>query len=322
VDATAALADDIAALRTAAGACAPDVRAVLGVTGADHRAWLERIASNPVADLADGGLARVTLMDGKGRMRADVVVLAVPDRDGVMLDVPASHRPALLRLLDMYVIQDDVQITDLGEAFRFVSLMGPGHGDVATACGVDVPGPESLKPLDGGGWALPHRLSGLPGVDLLVPIGDVEAWLDRLSGAGAARVAPAALDVVRIGNGVPWFGPDLSTDVIPLEAHLDDWVSITKGCYPGQEVVARITNLGQVARKLVGLAAPGHANVEPGELHGTGEQADKAAGSVTSVAYDPCDDVTLALGYARRAFWKDGTGVRAGDVTFTVRSLG
>jgi folate-binding protein YgfZ len=164
-------------------------------------------------------------------------------------------------------------------------------------------------------------IMGPPALDLLVPAGATGSWLERLASAGATTVDAEAFDVVRIGQGLPWFGPDLSADVIPLEAHLDDWVSITKGCYPGQEVVARIQNLGSVARKLVRLSVPGEVALEPGELAGTGERSDKTAGVLTSVAYDPVDDITRALGYVRRAYWKTGSHVRAGEIELDVFAL-
>jgi folate-binding Fe-S cluster repair protein YgfZ len=99
-------------------------------------------------------------------------------------------------------------------------------------------------------------------------------------------------------------------------------VSVTKGCYPGQEVVARITNLGQVARKLLRLSAPGRVELAPGTaLVGMGERAGQDAGKLTSAAWDPLAERTVALGFLKRAFWPAGSVVRAGDAELTVTEL-
>jgi folate-binding protein YgfZ len=170
--------------------------------------------------------------------------------------------------------------------------------------------------------ALTSRHFGAPGADLLVPIGEIEPLLAQLVAAGAVRVERPALEALRIARGVPWWPADLAPDVIPLEAGLAADVSITKGCYPGQEVVARITNLGQVARKLLRLSAPGRHELASGTvLTGTGEQAGKEAGKLTSVAWDPLADRTVALGFVRRPWWKDGTVVQAAGSELEVNAL-
>ena len=330
------VAEQLAALREGAAVAAPDLRAVVGLSGPDTLDWLERLVSAPVKDLPAGCCRWATLMDGKGKLRADLRLIrppadvaAGPGGDasgGWLIEIPATHAPALLRVLDMYILRDRVTLEDRSASHRFLALLGPKADDVLAACGLPRPqacggdgavsaGPEGLL-------LMPSRLYGAPGFDLLLPAAARETLRARLVAAGAVPVEPPALQLLRIEQGVPWFAEDLADNVIPLEAGLDEHVSITKGCYPGQEVVARISNLGQVARKLVRLSAEwsGGAPPElaPGALTGTAERAGQEAGKLTSFAHDDSRRRTVALGFARRAFWTPGTRVAAGAVELQV----
>jgi folate-binding protein YgfZ len=245
-----------------------------------------------------------------------------------LLESPASHAPTLLRVLDMYILRDQVELHDRTASHAFLALLGPRAGEVLAACGL--PRPEvcggdgtAVAHEPSGALLMPSRLYGAPGFDLLLPLPALDALRLRLVAAGATPVETQALQIARIEQGVPWFAEDLSQNVIPLEAGLDGYVSITKGCYPGQEVVARISNLGQVARKLVRLSAtsaggePAALSV-PAALTGSGERAGQDAGQLTSIAHDPTRRRSLALGFVRRAFWTPGTRVFSGGVELQV----
>jgi folate-binding protein YgfZ len=316
-----ALRQELAALRDGAAVAAPELRSLLSVSGEDHRAWLDRISSMPILPLEAGRSVWATLMDGKGKLRCDMRVTDLGDAGdpgSLLIELPASHHATLLRVLDMYILRDKVALTDLSASHSIVSVLGPGAGAVLGAAGLPTPTGDGVVSQDGV-HGLAARLYGVPGTDLLVAADEADALLTRLEAGGAVRVGRTALDVVRIDAGVPWFAEDMSDAVIPLEAGLDQDVSITKGCYPGQEVIARIANLGQVARKLMRLSAPGRVAVGQGtELIGTGERNGKPAGHLTSIAHDPITDRTLGLGYTRRAFWKEGTELSADGATFTV----
>ncbi|RKY20670.1 MAG: hypothetical protein DRQ55_06930 [Planctomycetota bacterium] len=383
------LVEEINALRNDAALCRHGTRCLVRAGGGDLLPWLERIASLPVSDLAPGGLLALTLMDGKGKLRADPRVLApgVP-AEGLLLELPSSHREQILRLLRMYVITDDVTLEDLGdgdgegdgstddanggaasrtapqpgdiagdtsaaraarEPWALITLAGPAAGERLTAC--DLPAPGAGQVAAAGELLLaPSELSGTGGFDLIGPLSRLAEAERSLLASGVKTASPAALQVVRVGAGVPWFAEDMAGGVIPLEALLDHKVSSTKGCYPGQEVIARIVNMGQVARRLVRLTgtagtagaagdvsaasnsgaddgagsagAPGghvHAALHPdAELQG---EDGRALGVLTSVARDPTNDTTLGLGYVKRSRWKTGAQVKVGDVTLDVTSL-
>ena len=315
----ATLQDELTRLRTGAALCTPDLRFVMRARGGDLLPWLDRICSNPVADIQPGQCVSAVLMDGKGRMRTDLRVLAVgdPAEQGLLLDLPLSHRAQLARLLDMYIINDDVQVEDLSTELRTAVVLGPGAADALRAVGLEAPAAGALT-THGDVTALPSALLPGAGYDLIFGGDAGRDLIDGLFAAGAQRIAPETLEVERVLAGVPRFAQDLAVEVIPLEANLDDHVSTKKGCYPGQEVVARIVNLGQVARRLMRLSAAGEQTFEAGvdlcELDG--EQ--RGVGMLTSSAYDPGSDTTHALGYVRRKAWNPGTRVQIGGTELEV----
>ncbi len=322
----ASLRDDLTALRTHVAVCSPGVRSLIAVSGPDHVAWLDRISSMPVATLEPGRAVGTTLMDGKGKLRADLRVLHVPAGPGeearLLLDIPASQHAGLLRLLDMFILRDKVVLTDLGASHRFVSVLGPHADALLAGAGLPCPREDELLHDDRVLAAVRSRLCGAPGVDVVLQADCVDALLGQLVDGGARAIGMAALQVERLANGVPWFASELAGGVIPLEAGFDADVSVTKGCYPGQEVVARITNLGQVARKLVRLSAAGrHALASGTLLLGTGERAAQEAGQLTASAFDPLTQHTLALAFLRRAFWKPESVVRADELPLEVAEL-
>jgi folate-binding protein YgfZ len=313
------LTDQIATLREGAALVRHGQRTLARATGGDLLPWLERIASLPVNDMSAGEVRALTLMDGKGKLRADPRVIATgAPAEGVLLDLPASHREQVVRLLTMYVITDDVTVEDLVESHVLITVAGPGAGEHMTAAGLPTPDAGRAE-LSGELVVLASELSGTGGFDLVGPTAAVDAAAQSLTEGGVSEASLDALQVVRVGSGVPWFASDLADGVIPLEALLDRKVSTTKGCYPGQEVVARIVNLGQVARKLVRFVGPAGADLAPGAELDVDDG--RKVGVITSVVADPAGDRTLALGYAKRSHWKTGSEVRAGEVTLQVESL-
>ncbi len=317
----ATTSEQLTALREGAAFCSPDARFLVRAHGKDLLPWLDRLLSLPVADIEQGQCVHATLMDGKGRMRTDLRVLAPgPPAQGLLLDLPLSHRAKLLTLLDMYVITEDVHFEDLSAGLRSASLIGAAAPFVLKTCGFEAPAAQHLSHDGSTFYVLPTMLVSGPGFDLFFD-GDLgRDIIERFFEAGAVRVEPGQLNALRVAAGVPWFAEDLSGDIIPLEANLDAKVSIHKGCYPGQEVLARILNLGQVARRLSHLSVAGDQTGGDARQAGAAlmTQDGKTAGKLTSVAYDPTADTTFALGYLKRASWDPGSKVLAGEVLLEV----
>lgn len=304
----------LAALREGAGLCDHGLRQVLAAGGADVRPWLERLVSLPVEDVAAPACLRTTFMDGKGKLRADPGLLMLDDQ--VLLDLPADPSGKLARLLEMFVINDDVQLAARPD-LTVLTLAGPAAADALAALDVVAPGAGGLARGADELLVVPSALAPTPAWELVLPVDGVAALTEGLAAAGVVTVERPALDLERIRAGLPWWPDELSHEVIPLEARMEEQVSTTKGCYPGQEVVARIRNLGQVARRLERVRAPaGEVPAErPVEL--TTDEG-KAAGLLTSVAVDPADGQRHGLAFLRRAWWKAGSAVQGAGSTWTV----
>jgi len=227
----------------------------------------------------------------------------------------------VLGALERYLISEDAELSDATAAFGQLSLVGPeGDALAARVLGLGAPAGPALRPFDAGGamgWALPQGLL-LSGVDLLVPVEAVGAVFDRLLQAGATPVGFDALEVLRVERGTPRFGADMDEKTIPLEANLQRAIHYQKGCYIGQEVIARATFRGHVNRHLVGLRFAGAAPALRTELF-TG---DRRVGWVTSVVESPRLG-TIGLGYAHRDVDKPGTELTLGGGTakVTIASL-
>jgi folate-binding protein YgfZ len=147
-------------------------------------------------------------------------------------------------------------------------------------------------------------LTGPDAFSLVGPRGQQDAVLSALESAGAIRCGAAAVQAARIESGIPLYGVDITEDNLPQEidrnAHA---ISFTKGCYLGQETVARIDALGHVNRTLVGLRFTGNAIPEPGCELKAGETI---VGRVTSAAWSPSHGGAIALGYVRQGHNQPG----------------
>ncbi len=211
------------------------MRAAIEVGGADHREWFDRLASAPVRELPAGRAVGLTLMDGKGRLRAELRAAACLPDGGLLLDVPEAARAALMKVLDMYVLLRARDAARCVGVARVVARARAGRA-AATLAAAGLPVPREGEALVAPGVvaALASRHFGAAGADLLLSADDAAALVERLVAAGAVRVERPALEVQRIAQGVPWWPADLGDGVIPLEAGLDADVSITKAATRGR----------------------------------------------------------------------------------------
>ena len=238
-------------------------RAVITLTGGDRLAWLHSISTQHVADLTDGACTENLSLDGQGRVedhwqQTELGVITYLDTE------PWRGEPLLAYLTKM-VFWSDVQPT--GADFGVLSLIGPRLADpaVLAALGLDALPAESMAlPLPSGGFArrMPSRRGGPVELDVVVPRREVSAWLDRLEAAGVRRAGVWAYEAHRVASRRPRLGVDTDERTIPHEV---DWIGppglgavhLDKGCYRGQETVARVHNLGRPPRMLVLLHLDG-----------------------------------------------------------------
>jgi len=276
-------------------------RTLVRATGTDRVSFLQGMLTNDVARLEPGRNRPALLLTIQGRVTADVRVAA--DGDALLLDVDVRARDAFLAALDKLLIADDVELTVVDVAMIGVT------GNLAVT----------------GASRAPRLLGGeLGAADAVVHSSPAEApqlW-DAFVEAGARPIGMEALEGRRVELVIPRIGLDMDESTLALELPVDYAISQTKGCYLGQEVVARGTARGHVNRKLVSMTLAG-----PLPPAGTPLVRDgKEVGRLTTVARAFGAGTGAALGFVRREAWDPGTelAVRHGHaVTIaTIAALG
>jgi folate-binding protein YgfZ len=305
---------DADAYAAATGACALVDRSDAGkllLTGDEAAAFLDAQVSNQVTDLAPGTGRYAALLTNKGKMLGDLRILHTQtDPPGLLL---LTERVALQALFDHVrrgLIGWDAELHKRTLELGLLSLIGPGSDTVAAAAGLPVPGGEE------------HGVIGIVartdvGLDVLPAAAEVDAVRNRLMAAGARPIAEAIAEVVRVERGRPRYGVDLDASVMPEEAGIvDRAVSFTKGCYVGQETVARLHWRGKPNRHLRGLTLDGPA--ASGDALRAG---DREVGQVRSTVDSPRLG-PIALAFVRREV-EPGAAVEVGDAgtTATVVAL-
>jgi folate-binding protein YgfZ len=292
--------DDYRALRDGLGAYRLR-RDVLTVTGPDATAYLQGQCSQDLDGLAVGSAVDALVLEPDGKLTALVRVTRTAD-DAFVVDVDGGFGDAVAARLARFKLRSKLAIESLD--WPAVALRGPRAADVPPVAGGE--------PL-----VLPFAWNGVAGLDLLGPGTEaVVADLDELRWCG-----DEAWEAVRIEAGIPTMGRELDGRTIAAEAGLvERTVSFTKGCYTGQELVARLDARGnRVARRLCGIVLPADGTppaTEPGGLVGadlTVAGGDgKVVGAVTSAAWCPGIGAVAGLAYVHRSV-DHGTEVAVGD---------
>ncbi|HEX7184550.1 MAG TPA: glycine cleavage T C-terminal barrel domain-containing protein [Thermoanaerobaculia bacterium] len=263
----------------------------LEMLGADRQRFLNAYVTCDVKSLAPGAGAYGFLTSAQGRILSDLVVLAHEDR--LWLEVPPGQEGPVAEHLRKYVIVDRVEIRPLADMLP-ITLAGPRAEEVL---GISGPLPESPwhhtrmmvcgteVALQRGGRSGRSDRTGAPSFTLWVSASIAPHLTERLVEAGAAPVSLDALEVLRTEAGIPRFGLDFGPDNFPQETGIEEAVSYTKGCYLGQEVVARIHYRGGVQKELRSLLFDGDAPPPPGRrLLQEGREAGTVGTAVRSIA--------------------------------------
>lgn len=316
-------------------------RATLAITGPDRLSFLNRMLTQDFKDLADFQARPSFLLNRKGRIDADLRILALPGR--LLADVDAFAAPRARAELDKYLITEDAAITNLTADFHTLSLHGPAAAallarlstPIAGAPIADIqPGGVSIIKLAGAEVIVDRRdLTGEIGLDLRIPTAAAGTVYEAISTPWSARTAAAApttdlarrigwhaLNIARIEAGEPIYALDFGPDSLAHECGPDvlhSRVSFKKGCYLGQEIVARMQSLGHPKQKLVGLRfdhPPGPGAAEDAQQAITGTplvEADTPGstviGAVTSSCLSPMlSQAPIAIAMVKYAFATPG----------------
>lgn len=300
-------------------------RGRLHLRGSDTTAFLHRLLANDVKGLGPGQGNRNLLLSGKGKTEHEFDLLPLEDGagPGYSLTTAPGQSARLASALDMYLFADDVQIEDVTPECAPLAICGPRAPQLlGEILGVQPP-TEPYTPMTVEWAGAPVTLVGLPvagspGWRVDTVPGVVQALWTEIVGAGAEPGGLVARDALRVEAGQALFGMDLDDTVYPQEARLEDAFSLTKGCYIGQEVVAKIDTYGGLNKCLFGLRVDHDDPVPAGTRlmrEVNGEWRD--LGVATSWSYSFVLDTGLVLAYVKRKHQAVGTTFRLGETAST-----
>ena len=300
-------------------------RGRLLVTGSEAVQFLNGLITNDMKTLAENTWMPAAFPNVQGRLLASVRIIhqsaAYGGASGFLIDTEAATRAQVLKTIERFTLAGDFHVTDLTEQTALISLQGAkavemlcvGFGETAASLA------ETLASIgqyvvafarwrDQPVTIIRARHTVEDGFDLFIDATAASQLWDALLKAGARPTGFDALEILRIEAGQPRYGTDMDETNVVSETNLDDAVSFTKGCYIGQEIIARIKYRGHVAKKLSGLVLDGPATIERDakikSLDG------KDIGRVTSAILSPHLGQTIALGYVKYDYLAPGTEVR------------
>lgn len=273
---------ELEAARTQAAFFDLSFRSLLDVQGKDAADFLERLCSNHITDLKDGKSVPAGFLNAQARVVSLANILRKPD--GFWIEIQIDQLSKLKNFLEKFIIVDDVRLTDRTETLALIGVEGTKAGDV-------------LRQNDLHAETYSCRLASSEGFLLVAPRGNAGQIWDALS--RRPEIQPAgmeALNILRIENGVPWYGLDVSEDYLLPETGMEEAIHYNKGCYTGQEIVARVKSRGQLRRRLARFLIESQTPPPAGTpilFNGN------PSGHITSAAFDPTCGKIRALGYVK-----------------------
>ena len=293
-------------------------RSMLGkvtVTGRDRVAFLQGMLSNDVKALQPGHGCPAAFLDAVGKVVSLLTVYVLEDH--ILLELPAASTEKFLQAIDKFLISEKAYFEAADDAYAILSLQGPKAGEaLALVAGNKFelePYAHAEMSIAGVAVRVARRSDAVtPGFHCWTAAEHATVLTKALREAGAVAVGVAAAEVLRVEAGIPVYGVDVDEGVILPETRLDAFWSYTKGCYIGQETVARVKYRGHINRGLSGLVLEG----ERVPSHGDPIVAvDTEVGRVTSAVLSLALGKPVALGYVRREHFEPGSAlsVRIGD---------
>jgi folate-binding protein YgfZ len=298
------------------------------VSGKDRASYLQGLLTNDIAALQPGQGCYAAYLTAQGRMIADLWVYELGDV--MVLRMLRDVQPTVLAKLDQFIFAEDVQLGDVSDTFVGVAIVGPQSPALLAAVLElpenvlrDLPEHGNLRAAYASASAIVLRTSDLgeAGFDVLIEAIAFEPLRAALHRTGAFEIDSATAETLRIEGGVPKFRQDMDVETIPLEAGIESRaISLTKGCYVGQEVIIRVLHRGhgRVARKLVGLVNAGEVVLKPGAI----VQAEgRDVGEVTSATWSPALQRPIAMAYVHRDLVAPGTHLTVAGIDADVVAL-
>jgi folate-binding protein YgfZ len=282
-------------------------RGLITVSGKEAVQFLDGMITNDMKTLDDGQQMLAAFPNAQGRLLAVVRVLREGER--FLIETEEATRERVFQNLFRFTFAGDFFVEDLGEQFRYVEIFGPTQDVYNPKVGEKLPGSLAFESKAGAANFVPDDLAD-----------NFRSFLKNEN--GCVVIDEGLYETLRIESGIPKFGVDMDEMTIVPELGLEGMISYTKGCYIGQEIIARIHFRGHVAKQLTGLLS------EPREgATGLSSGAElkspdgKNAGKVTSATFSPHLQKNIALAYVRYDYLTAGTSLHCGDEEVTVTSL-
>jgi folate-binding protein YgfZ len=289
-------------------------RTQIELTGRDRQRFLHNLCTNDIVRLTPGSGCEAFATNVQGKCLAHLLVFA--RADSLVVETAAAQAGVLIPFWDRYLITEDVQLIDRGDVWTELLVAGADAPQVLARLGFPSIPEQQYEHIestsDGGTWQLRRvPMLGVPTFLAACARADQPRLTAGLAQAGAVSASPdvgcAAFHMARIEHGFPWFGWDITDKNLPQEVERNSLtIHFNKGCYLGQETIARIDALGHVNRVLSRLQASFKAVPSPGTQV---TRAGQSIGTVTSSAYSPRRQAPLAMAYLRREHSQPGTAV-------------
>ena len=309
--------DEYHAARTGAALRDAQTSFRLYMRGADHLDFLHRMTSNDFCNLQMGHGLEAVFIEHRARILDLATCYRGPDATALILS--PDSRVTIPDWLDRFIFAEALELADRTDETAMFELIGPHAAQLVThTLNADLSRLQDHQLLDpqvaDDLWLA--RTTG-PGLRVFGPPATVEALWQRLAVAGARPIGAATWEILRVEQGLPLLGRELTQDYNPWEAGLGRAIHLDKGCYIGQEVIARLDTYDKVKQHLVGL------RLSAAELPPTGQPLRDGArevGRITSAVHSPSLG-PIALAYVRRSACAEGTALDADGTQATVVSL-
>jgi len=277
-------------------------REKIKVTGKDRVSFLHRMLTNDIQNLPAGKGCFACLLTPQAKVIADMLVYVFPEY--IVLDTMPGLSNKIINALSKFVIMDDVKLEDITKQLCDFVILGPNAETFIHSLTNGSHPKENLanqetkiKTLDV--QIIYLDLFGTKAWAILSDKKNEQALRSLLETSGLNFIGMETIEILRVESGMPFFGVDFNEEIIVLEAGLDHTISFTKGCYPGQEIVARMDSRAKFAKKLTQIAIHGDQVPKSGDKI---TKNGKEIGKVTSAVYSPKLGQPLALGFIARDF--------------------
>ena len=281
-------------------------RGLIEVSGSEAVQFLNGLITNDVKTLEDNTWMLAAFPNVQGRLLAIVRVLRLGER--FLFDTEAATHEKVLQNLFRFTFAGDFKVRDLSGEFSLISIQGKQSAEICEKVFLALPAKSQIEQLrfqNEEVIAIRSTHTAEDGFDLFAPKDLVETISNEFKTLGAIKIGVEARETLRIEAGIPSYGVDADETTVVLETGLDEAVSFKKGCYVGQEIIARIHFRGHVAKQLAGLILDEAAAVAPNDELKSAEG--KAAGRITSTIFSPVLGKRIALALVRYEFLAPGT---------------